>query len=326
MWFRTVGKRKYVDPDVASLIDQSGGLIDPREVVRMCVNALLEQLRQFEVTFDSAFERICILASIAGFEVKPFQGDRRGLRGHEAIVMPSAGGSTKGTIFYNPDLPLARRIFSIGHEITHSFFPASATGARFRSLSREGSKGALELEMLCHQGASELTMPAAEFCAAVECNGFGFSAVDLVRKRFETSFEACTYRLAQTAAFPGAAGLFQFRLRVGEGHDNGNLHLFMPANADSKIPKKKYRRQSFHTSSTFPSELTIPWNKSVPETSLIYRAAQTRSLQRGFERISVDGRRKEVRCLLEALPAPYQPEDADPDYPDVLFLLTLNTA
>jgi hypothetical protein len=71
--------------------------------------------------------------------------------------------------------------------------------------------------------------------------------------------------------------------------------------------------------------MTIPWNKSLPETSFIYRAALTKSLQRGLERIAVDGRGKEIRCYLEALPAPYQPEDTDPDHPDILFLLTLNT-
>src|SRR5260370_16594394 len=168
MWARTVGNRKYSDPDVASIIDRSGGLIDPYEVVRLCVNSLLEQLNDFEVIFDGAFERICILASIAGFEVKAFHGDRRGLRGHEAIIVPSAGGNTKGTIFYNPDLPLSRIIFSIGHEVTHSFFPASKTGARFRSLSREGSRGARDLEMLCHSGASQLTMPFPAFSPPVK--------------------------------------------------------------------------------------------------------------------------------------------------------------
>ena len=47
--------QKYVDPDVASIIDRSGGLIDPYEVVRMCVNSLLQKLGEFEASFDSAF-------------------------------------------------------------------------------------------------------------------------------------------------------------------------------------------------------------------------------------------------------------------------------
>jgi hypothetical protein len=328
MWSRTVGNRKYVDPDVASLIDRSGGLIDPHEVVRICVSSLLEKLSKFEASFDSAFERICILASLAGFEVKEFQGDRRGLVGHEAVIMPSAGGNTKGTIFYNPDLPMSRIIFSIGHEITHSFFPASKTGARFRSLSREGSKGARELEMLCHSGASELTMSLPEFSASVKRHGFGFGSVDLIREPFETSFEACVYRIAQTAGFPAAAGLFQFRGRVSEEEGLGgrNLNLFSTNDPESERPTKKYRRQSFHSSSSFRRELLIPWNKSVPETSRIYRAAQSRSLESGFERIAINGRGNEIRCYLEALPAPYQPEDADRNHPDILFLLKMNAA
>jgi Zn-dependent peptidase ImmA (M78 family) len=256
---RTVGKRKYVDPDVGSLIEQSGGLLDPYEVVRICANSLLRKLTQFEVTVENALERICILASLAGFEVKPFRGDRRGLRGHEAIIMPSVGGNTKGTIFYNPDLPIGRIVFSIGHEIAHSFFPASKTGARFRSLSREGSKGARELEMLCHAGASELVMPLPEFRSAVERHGFGFNSVDLIREPFETSFEACVYRMAQTAAFRAAAGLFQFRRRVSEevGRGSRNLNLYSNWETETQNPPKKYRRQSFHASQSFPSGLTI---------------------------------------------------------------------
>lgn len=327
MWSRTVGNRKYVDPDVASLIDCSGGSTDPYAVVRMRVNSLLQTLDEFEANFDSAFERVCILASLAGFEVKPFRGDRRGLRGHEALIMPSAGGSTKGTIFYNPDLPISRIIFSIAHEITHSFFPASKTGARFRSLSREGSKGARELEMLCHSGASELTMPLPAFSAALGHHGFSFNSVDLIREQFETSFEACIYRMAQTAPFPAAAGLFQFRHRVSEeeGLGSRNLNLFANNDPDAEIPPKKYRRQSFHSSNSFPRELVIPWNKSVPETSHIYRAAEARSPQSGYERIATGGRGKEIRCHLEARPAPYQPEDVDAEHPDILFLLTMNS-
>lgn len=328
MWPRTNSNRRYVDPDVKSLMDRTGGLLDPYEVVRNCIDSLLQKLNLFDGEFDSAFQRICALASLAGFEVKPFRGDSRALKGHEAVIVPSNDGNTKGTIFYNRDLPLPRIIFSIGHEITHSFFPASNTGARFRSLSKKGSKGARELEMLCHAGASELTMPLPEFTAAVKRHGFGFGSVDLIRAPFETSFEACTYRMAHTASFPAAAGLFQFRLRVGEDDPtaDANLSLFSEAESNREAPKKKYRRQSFHPSLSYPNQMTIPWNKSVPETSQIYRAAEAKTLQCGFEAIAVDGRGKQIRCYLEALPAPYQPEGIDPDHPDILCLLTVTSA
>jgi hypothetical protein len=327
MWIGTDANRKYVDPDVRSLMDRTGGLLDPYEVVRSCLTSLLEKLRRFDGEFDNPFERICALASLVGFEVKPFRGDRGSLKGHEAVIVPSHDGNTKGTIFYNPDLPICRIIFSIGHEITHSFFPASKTGARFRSLSKQGSKGALELEMLCHAGASELVMPLPEFTAAVKRHGFGFGSVDSIRRPFETSFEACTYRMAQTASFPSAAGLFQFRFRVGEDDsvEEANLSLFSKGELNREAPSRKYRRQSFHSSPSFPNELTIPWNKSVPEISNIYRAAEMKTLQCGLEAIAVNGRGKQFRCYLEAIPAPYQRDGIDPEHPDILFLLSMNS-
>jgi hypothetical protein len=78
----------------------------------------------------------------------------------------------------------------------------------------------------------------------------------------ETSFEACVYPMAQTASFRAAAGLFQFRRRVSEevGLGSHNLNLFSNVAAESETPPKKYRRQSFHASQSFPGELTIPWN------------------------------------------------------------------
>ncbi len=327
MWTGANGNRKYVDPDVRSLMDRTGGLLDPYAVVRICVASLLERLHQFDGQFENAFERICAIASLAGFTVKPFRGDRGALKGHEAIIVPSNNGDTKGTIFYNPELPLPRIIFSIGHEITHSFFPASSTGARFRSLSKNGSKGARELEMLCHAGASELTMPLSEFTAAVKRHGFGLGSVDLIRRSFETSFEASTYRMAQTASLRAAAGLFQFRLRVGEADSarSVNLPLFPKTRINLEAPTKKYRRQSFHPSPSFPSDLVLPWNKSVPETSHIYLAAETKAFQCGFETIPVNGRGRDIRCYLEAIPAPYQAEGADPDHPDILCLLTVTS-
>src|SRR2546429_4332165 len=68
------------------------------------------------------------------------------------------------------------------------------------------------------------------------------------------------------------------------------------------------------------------WSSDVCSSDLIYRAAEARSLQSGYERIATGGRGKEIRCYLEALPAPYQPEGVDPEHPDILFLLTMNSA
>jgi len=88
---------------------------------------------------------------------------------------------------------------------------------------------------------------------------FQFCGFDL--RTIRTSFEACAYRMAQAASFRAAAGLFQFRRRVSEevGLGSRNLNLFSNVDTEKEAPPKKYRRQSFHASQSFPGELTIPW-------------------------------------------------------------------
>ena len=322
---RTAAGRTYVDPDVVSIIDDSGGLLDPRSLVRSRVRALLKKSEQFEFTFDDPFERVCILASLAGFEVQKMEPARASRQTHDAVIFNTSGRGKKGVIFYNPNRPRSRIVFSIAHEIIHSFFPTSHTGARFRTLSADGTKGSLELEMLCHLGASELTMPRETFLQAVDRTGFGISHIDKIRREFGTSFEACLYRLASTARFLAAAGLARFRLRRGEEEalSRSQRSLFRKEFAAPRIPQKKYRRQSFHPSDKFPAGLTIHWNKSFPEDSSVYRASRPGVIERGCETIPL-GSGKVLSCLMESVISPFQPDDVDPDRPDVFFLLRLD--
>ena len=323
---RRAAGRTYVDPDVVSIIDDSGGLLDPRSLVISRVRALLKQLELYEVTFDNAFDRVCILASLAGFEVKAMEPAREGREKHDAVIVHTSGSSKRGVIFYNSNRPMSRIVFSIAHEISHSFFPTSHTGARFRALSAVGSKDNLELETLCHFGASELTMPQDPFLQVVDRIGFAISHVDKIREEFGTSFEACLYRLATTARFPAAAGLAKFRLRLSEQDavKRQQRSLFKQEFDELDMPQKKYRRQSFHPSDKFPAGLTIHWNNSFPEDTCLYMAPLTGAVERSYETIPL-GRGKTLSCLMESVVAPFQPDDVDADHPDVFFLLRLNS-
>jgi len=326
---RRVARSTYSDPDIVSLIDDSGGLLDPRSLVVQGVNALLGSLQKFNGTLDDPFLRVCILASLAGFDVQPMNSVQQAQEKHEAVLMYTTGNGKRGTVFYNPQRTKARIIFSIGHEIIHSFFPTTRTGARFRSICKEGSKEGRELETLCDFGASELTMPSDEFRKAVVQNGFGLESVAEVAQRFGTSFEATLYRVAATANFAAAAGRACFRLRKGESVEtstNRTGSLFASAAHESEeTPVRRYRRQSFHYSSSFPAELTIPWNKSFPETSCVYRAAETGKIERGAETVPLGKQGKGLHCQIEALPSPFQPADTDHEWPDILFLLRVHT-
>jgi hypothetical protein len=321
---RRVGGRNYTDPDIVSLIDEGGGLLDPRSIVRQSASQLIAQLDSFEMRCEDAFERMCILASFAGFEVKPMPQGQAESETKDAVLVYTSGDRKKGTIFYNPSRPKSRVVFSIGHEITHSFFPTTKAGARFRSICRQDSRSARELEMLCDLGASLLTMPTNSFRQAMKRVGFGLAGINSIRAEFGTSFEACVYRMGSAAPFAAAAGMFRFRHTkawASPAPASGNLfpnpgELFRP-------PTKKYRRQSFHFSESYPKELVIPWNKSVPEDSCIYRAAESGRIELGNETVPLDDRGRELHGHIEAVVAPFQGDEADPDRPDILFLLKL---
>ena len=322
---RRVGNRTYVDPDVVSIIDKGGGFQDPHSLVVSSVGELLRKSEQFESEFSSPLERVCILASLAGFEVQEMDSKLSSRSNQDAVIFPTIGSKKRGVIFYNPNRLTSRIVFSIAHEIVHSFFPTSHFGARFRALSGDGSRGSRELEMLCHFGASELTMPRDAFLRVVQRIGFGLVHVNRIRKPFGTSFEACLYRLATTAPFPVAAGLAKFRLRRGEEVASRQLqrNLFSRSLTDPHMPQRKYRRQSFYTSDTFPIGLTMHWNKSFPENSCLYRASQSGEIESGHETIPL-GSGKFLSCLMESIVAPFQPHDVDADWRDIFFLLRLD--
>ena len=101
-----------------------------------------------------------------------------------AMFIPPGPGGRQGQIVYDPILPMGRVIYSIGHEIVHSFFPNSRAGVQFRSMHSTMSKRGRQLEMLCEYGASLLVMPDREFLEAVERHGFGLDKVELIRKPF----------------------------------------------------------------------------------------------------------------------------------------------
>src|SRR5690242_20586610 len=132
-----VGGRKYSDPDVVSLIGAAGGLVDPRSAVVTQARRLNDQYRALGGNRQDPWERILILASMSGFEVKPMDVGRM-KEDRDAVLITMDG--KRGQILFNPRRPKSCVIFSIGHEITHTFFPNSTQGARFRNLCDPASQ------------------------------------------------------------------------------------------------------------------------------------------------------------------------------------------
>ena len=80
----------------------------------------------------------------------------------DAELQPDGKGGV--LLRLNRDRPLTRQRFSVGHEITHTFFPGYAAKVQCRKpKSRDWSDPEDVLEVLCDIGASELVFPLPWF-------------------------------------------------------------------------------------------------------------------------------------------------------------------
>jgi Zn-dependent peptidase ImmA (M78 family) len=312
-----IGGRRYSDPDVISLCRQAGELIDPRSTVIHMARSLLDKINGFPGVPRDPLERLKIIASFAGIKIQPMEMSGQRKESRDAVLYSTPSGRT---VLFNPLRPRPRVVFTIGHEIIHTFFPNSTNGARFRSITNPDSREANELERLCDLGAAELVMPLDDFQR--EANGnYSLAAIERLASCFGTSLEATAFRLA--TAHPGLAvgGLLRFRRtkqedrKVAKLSKQTNLFPSQEVQAPEATPQKKYRRQSIHMSTNCNDDHLIRWNKSFNQNSVVYKTVDGR-LHSAFECLpNVAGQ----NGRLEAIRAPYQREDADQDFGDVLF-------
>lgn len=311
-----IAGRRYSDPDIISLCRESGELIDPRWKIVSVARSLVEKARGFPGWPSDALARLKIIASLSGIKIAPMPADLARTESRDAVLYPTESG---WRVLYNPDRPSGRIIFTIAHEIVHTFFPNSRSGARFRSLTSPGSREANELELLCHLGASELVMPFDEFQR--QANGrFGLTSVERLASYFGTSFEATVYRLATAHPGVAVAGLLRYRYTRDEERrlaQTTTMSLFAEVVGAPRQPaERKYRRQSVHLSAACTeNEYTIRFNKSFEPGSIVYRAREG-GIHTGFESLP---NASSARGCIEAMLCPYQAEYADPEFGDVFF-------
>jgi Zn-dependent peptidase ImmA (M78 family) len=308
-----IGGRVYADPDVVALIRTGAQPVDPQCEVVKKARELNKQLRNLGEVVEPR-RRLEMLASLAGLRVSPMSGPGLGTGVREALVYRESNGSRR--IYYDPTFPDGRINFSIAHEIAHTFFPSSMTGARFRSMCADDSREANELEFLCHRGAAELLMPVDEFAEEL-ADGIGLAAVPRLCQRFGGSFEATVYRLATASDKIAIAGSLQFRYRKDEARQLAAQRqpFLFDGFSHGEVPAPKYRRQSLHVSDGCGPQHIIPWNKSFDEGSCVYEAAVKPGIQFGREQLP---NRRADSGMIEAVQAPYQRSGTE--NPDILFI------
>ena len=314
-----VGGRTYRDPDVISLIRQTGGFVDPRSSVMTQARRLVSDYQQFDGNVADPVERMKIIASLVGIKVVEMDIEQQRGEKRDAVLVNTPAGKV---VLYNPRRPKSRVAFSIAHEVVHTFFPNSARGARFRHIVAEGSKEARELEGLCDLGAAEIVLPIAEFRKEVGAR-YSITAVERLSRIFGTSFEATLFRLATAHPGVAVAGLLKYRYTVGEERRLNSAQqerLFSDDTVADETPTKKYRRQSLFLSEGCDDSHIIPWNKSFDLDSCVYKAGRDGTIEVGYEPLPS---RAAEYGRLEAIRGLYQREDADGEYGDVLFFWEL---
>lgn len=314
-------RARHRDPDISALVEASGGLFDARTLVIKQARDLNSDYKKWESGNSSPLDRLKQLASLRRLRVAPMEPHHNTQR-DAVILMNGLGHRERGQIFYNPLRPLGRVLFSIAHEIAHTFFPSTVGGARFRELLEDDSQEQNELEQLCHVGAAELLMPVEEFCEIAQ-GDWSIRQIPLLTQKFGGSFEATLFRLATACPKIAIAGSAIYRrtkgdeakLRAMSLEKQGDLFNFNLTDDTLSVSEPKYRRQSLHISESCPRDLVIHWNKSFDLGSCIYRISDE-GLASAFESLpSVSG----MVGVLEAVDAPYQRINSDPDHPDVLF-------
>lgn len=161
------------------------------------------------------FDRLTVLASICGIsELLPLTLEQCSDESRDAFSFRSLAG--KLVVYYNPFRTRARVVFSIAHEIAHTFIPNSTGGSQFRYSCVAASREANELERLCDLAASELLIPELAFQAEADRVGYDLCNVPALMACFGSSYEATTFRLASAHPHKAAAGLLRCRLRLEE--------------------------------------------------------------------------------------------------------------
>lgn len=194
----------------------------------------------------------------------------------DAELVPDGSGGVAMRV--NPDRPETRQRFSIGHEITHTFFPDHAShvwpraDARYRTLDNPDDY----LEMLCDVGAAELVLPRRWFVKDAAAVQTGEDLL-LLANKYGASRHATLRRFVELHSDPLVAVFFSWKLKPTQSRtvgrpDQRNLFGISPEDevrgairlrVDYAIPSK-----SFTTAGHY-----LPRDKSVSGNGPLHQAA-----------------------------------------------------
>ena len=255
-----------LDEQIIAVLDETGE-DDPRDAIRVKARELVEL---YHATFgEKPPFKMEALASLKG--IRP--SSEPPAHSHDAELQPDGKGGV--LLRLNRERPLTRQRFSVGHEITHTFFPGYEEKVQCRKpKNRDWSDPEDVIELLCDVGASELLFPLPWFQEDAERWGQHAEGIARLATEYKASLEATLRRLLDLSAEPIAAVYFRWKIkpaqkRKGIGRKD-QPSLFGDDPEEEAKALMKLRVEYALQSDGF--ELHIPQEKSVESTSVIYRA------------------------------------------------------
>ncbi len=290
-----VGKQIYSHNSVVRLIECHQHISqDPEEIIRNLVRNRLIEAKDLGWSGPSFDPRI--LASIMGIECEK---SRQLVHSEDAELHPTADGRV--IIRYNPNRPRTRQNFSIAHEISHTLFPGYKDQYKARHKSGRFDPSS-EVEFLCDMGASEIVLPAPDFDLTLNRTGISLESLEELSTLYEASREASAIRMITTDRYPCAIMVLDYSHKPTELSqvEKAKYELNLFDDYPSEPPSMKLRVQFCVPSKQFSA--FIPQNKSIDESSPLYKVSATQETFQGNFVLYLDGRNLEFYAEAMALP------------------------
>lgn len=196
-----------------------------------------------------------------------------------------------GIIVINSNDPPSRQKFSQAHELVEFLFNSLPIGKDIGNgwmLKRTGGFSESMKEYLCNWTAANLLMPPAYVNSQITQNGANFDCARVISKACEISLSAALVQVARTSRGNHSVVLWKMKNKPSEIKEKipaAQLGLF------DNIPSQPIMKLRVEWSMGSESAPFIPKNKSIDETSLIFKAWQTGSFTSGEECFCLDGRK-----------------------------------
>jgi len=212
------------------------------------------------------------------------------LPGQQGLLLDAKNG----IVIINSNDPPSRQKFSQAHELVEFLFNSLPNGKDIGNgwmLKKPGGFSESMKEYLCNWTAANILMPPAYVADQINQHGTNFGCARLISNECEISLSAALVQVARTSR--GSHSVILWIMKNKPSEIKGKIPVAQLGLFDDKPsqPALKLRVEWSMGSENAPF---IPKDKSVEETSLIFKAWQTGSFTSGEERLCLDGRKSRM--------------------------------